>query len=239
MIVLLAGALMALSASSAFAYFGNGELNFYAYNNTTGSSEVGVDLGSIGTLLTKGADTTITAGASNVAALKTGASSVYGGLYGFDAASGNIWIVADAGKTLAANYAQYANFVTANGQINATYASAAGRVNTLASKGTSSTNDYFGRLDKGTTGQGTYASMIATAQGGDFKTTLAANVVKDIYFLDAKNGVTNFIDTGATAIFKTDGSIEVKAASAVPIPPAFFLMGSGLLGMIGLRRKNA
>ena len=34
-----------------------------------------------------------------------------------------------------------------------------------------------------------------------------------------------------------DGTTTV-GTSATPIPPAFFLMGSGLLGMFGLRRKQ-
>ena len=64
MIALLAGALMTISASSAFAYFGDGELKFFSYGNLAASTEVGVDLGWISSLLTTGADTTISAGAS-------------------------------------------------------------------------------------------------------------------------------------------------------------------------------
>ena len=60
----------------------------------------------------------------------------------------------------------------------------------------------------------------------------------NIYFLDKKNGATSFVETDALAIIKTDGSIEIKAANT-PIPAAFYLMGSGLLGLVGLRRKKA
>jgi FtsH-binding integral membrane protein len=40
----------------------------------------------------------------------------------------------------------------------------------------------------------------------------------------------------ATITTSYNGTSVVTAAT--PIPPAFFLMGSGLLGMFGLRRKN-
>ena len=45
----------------------------------------------------------------------------------------------------------------------------------------------------------------------------------------------------ATIVTNADGSATITsttAAAPTPIPPAFLLMGSGLLGMVGLRRKN-
>ena len=239
MIVLLAGALMALSAGSAFASFGNGQLDLYAYSNVAGTPEVGVNLGSITALLANGADTTITAGASTVAALLTGATSVYAGLYGYDATGANIYVIANTGLgSFSASSAGYSNFVTANTAINTTYGN--NTVLSLASKGTSSTADYFGKLDKGVNGGGTFGTLIGTGKGTDFTTNFSTDITKSIYVLNVASGFT-FTDTGATAIFNTDGSIEVKGAAAAPtpIPPSFLLMGSGLLGMIGLRRKKA
>jgi hypothetical protein len=243
MIALLAGALLTLGmAGNALAYFGNGELNLYAYSNLAASNEVGIDLGSMTSLLASGTTTTITAGESALTGLKSGASFVYAGLYGFDAATTNVWVVANQGLSpFAANLSNFANFQTANSLVNTGYSAATGQVNSFGPKGTTATNDYFGKLDKAVNGQATYASLIAATIGGDFRTTLAADVVKSIYLMDVQHGSTNFVDTGATATFKTNGDIVIAGATATPtpVPPSFFLMGSGLLGMIGLRRKKA
>ncbi|MBJ6724289.1 hypothetical protein [Geomesophilobacter sediminis] len=241
MIALLAGALLALSAGNALAYFGAGELNLYAYNNTLTSSEVGVDLGSLASLMTPGADTLITKASSNLTGLKTGATYVYAGIYGV-AANGNVYAIANKGLgSFAENTSNYINFTNANSGVNNGYTSATSDIKTIASKGTGASNTYFGKMDKGNNFTGTYASVMPTsmANQGDFRTTLAADVQKGIYLLDVANGSTTFKEVG-TATFFTNGNIEVQAdAASTPIPPAFLLMGSGLLGMVGLRRKKA
>jgi hypothetical protein len=47
------------------------------------------------------------------------------------------------------------------------------------------------------------------------------------------------VEVGATAAFQTGGfNTNISAVSAVPVPAAFWLFGSGLLGMIGIARKR-
>ena len=50
-----------------------------------------------------------------------------------------------------------------------------------------------------------------------------------------------FNDSGQLAFGATltDGTEGIYLASPVPIPPALWLFGSGLLGMIGIVRKKA
>ena len=233
MIALLAGALMALTAGTASANFGNGQLNFYAYGNVAGTSEVGVNLGSITSLLS-GPGATITKGASAVSGLLSGSTTIYAGLYGYDATTGNVYVAANEGLgTFAAVGSSYTAFKTQNTAVNTAYGTTTD-LKTITSKGTSATASYFGKMDKGVNGGSTYSSFVPAGLGADFSTTLTADITKSIYMFDAATG--NFSDTGTTAIFKTDGSVTV---ANTPIPPAFFLMGSGLLGMIGLRRKKA
>jgi hypothetical protein len=63
----------------------------------------------------------------------------------------------------------------------------------------------------------------------------ATSVTQNLYSLAGTTAGSKGVFTTAIITTYADGRTNV---SATPIPPAFFLMGSGLLGMFGLRRKN-
>ena len=249
-IVLITAALLSLSGSSAFANFGNGQLNFYAYGNGAGTSEVGVNLGSISTVLSGTAPpsqlqgpgpTTITSGESSITGLHTDSTTIYAGLYGFDAVTGNIYVAANQGLgSFNANLSSYTAFKTANTKVNDLYG--ATNVKTITSKGTSATSTYFGQMDKGVSGIGTLSNLIPTGYGTYFVTTLAADVTKNIYMFDITG--TTFNDTGVSATLTTNGDIIIQAptwddrpsGSYAPIPAAAWLLGSGLIGLFGFRK---
>jgi hypothetical protein len=65
-----------------------------------------------------------------------------------------------------------------------------------------------------------------------------AELAMNLFFWDNPSSSNKEGIKGLNIYTLADGSTQV-ASSAVPIPPAFFLMGSGLLGMIGLRRRMA
>lgn len=50
-------------------------------------------------------------------------------------------------------------------------------------------------------------------------------------------GDTGLVAQALPATYKI-GSISIKAITAVPIPPAFYLFGSGLLGLVGVTRQK-
>ena len=63
-------------------------------------------------------------------------------------------------------------------------------------------------------------------------------VDQTLYFFDSPQSALFGVAT-VTLRTMADGStiINPGSASAVPIPPSVLLLGSGLLGMIGIRRK--
>jgi hypothetical protein len=89
------------------------------------------------------------------------------------------------------------------------------------------------------------AITIATRPGteaslGSLVGATSGSVTQNLYFLDNANGANKVGVSVATISTNFDGSTTIVTpnTAATPIPPAFFLMGSGLLGMFGLRRKN-
>ncbi|MBJ6724291.1 PEP-CTERM sorting domain-containing protein [Geomesophilobacter sediminis] len=244
MVALLAGALLSLSAGNALAYFGNGELVLYAYNNTSSSPEVGIDLGSISTLLAPGTDTVINTGTS-LTGLKTGASYVYAGILGmanWNVNVGNVYALANSGLgSFSANTANLQSFYAANNNLNTKYGSPATATETFPVKGSGT---YYGLMDKSSPGAGTYGSILPSSMAGqgDFKTSLAGDVVKGIYYLDNIGGSTTFVEVGKATFF-ANGNIEINTAvptapPTVPVPAALPLMATGLLGMAGLGKRK-
>lgn len=69
-------------------------------------------------------------------------------------------------------------------------------------------------------------------------TGTATSVTQNLYHFTSANVAGSVADfNGVTITTSADGSSTV---TATPIPAAFYLMGSGLMGLVGLRRrKNA
>ena len=100
--------------------------------------------------------------------------------------------------------------------------------------------------------QGTLAAAISTASRLNTEVSIASligassgSVTQALYFWDKATSTLAADKIGvlaATIVTNADGSTiitsSIPAPAPTPIPPAFLLMGSGLLGMVGLRRKN-
>jgi len=46
------------------------------------------------------------------------------------------------------------------------------------------------------------------------------------------------VDAGGSGVQEVNGRLQITEISAVPIPPAFILFGSGILGLIGIARRK-
>lgn len=241
-VTLLAAALMAVAfAAPAMAAFENYDLVRIVYN-TAGTQEIYTDLGNVNTAI------------SNPATL--GNTSFITGQTG-SAAAGTLDSGTLFGNTALSNLnVAYVAFDTANS--NVTYTSAGATAPSSIDNGVfyNSIGSFQGYL-KGltiTNGNGignatnpnSYASIFqaqgAGLLGGMLDVSMEANlaalasggtVTQHLYFF-ADNSAGTAADTGLTL---TTNSTGTTSSTPTPIPPSFLLMGSGLLGMVGIRRK--
>lgn len=242
--ILVAAAMLTLSAGSAFASFGNLELIRVVYNQGTatspGTTEIATDLGTVSSVMAGG---TFGNGVSAFTAQTGGTSfnNLYVAYYAIDNTNNHLWVTGNPaaqpnkgaiilGSTAAVS--TYYNTLTPTGS---TVAAAADNTSSYRSvlDNVLAFGSMGGFLDT-TNGDLTNASLAALANGG--------SVTQQVYYFDnfgtgsgrgavAPTGVASFdITTNA------DGSTTTPVAT--PIPAAFYLMGSGLMGLVGLRRRN-
>ena len=235
--MLIAAALMTLSASSAFAAFGDYDLIRVISDKTTGSTlEIATDLGNVTTLA---GQTNVKVGSVADAFTNftqghalTNLSVNYYAVQG-DSFTGSLYIGTSASNPVAAG--SYGTPELMSG-INSYYAGltlASGSTSTVI--GNNTTNGSFGSL-------GDLTSYNGFAAFGNTNLSLAnltaANPVKASVYLfgDIMNG-----GDGSKVLDRTtnlDGSTTINAAATpTPIPAAAWLLGSGLMGLFGIRRK--
>jgi hypothetical protein len=104
----------------------------------------------------------------------------------------------------------------------------------------SNANSYFNKMDGGSVSSaGKMAGLLElTGRTGDINLAAFADpavnfVTQFLYFYDSPNAANAGAPVAMIRTFR-DGHTEI---SPVPIPGAVFLLGSGLLGLIGIRRR--
>jgi len=251
MIALLAGALMMISASSAFAAFDDLNLIRVVYGTTNEvATDLGVTLSASASPLAM-SNVTLSTGASNFVAMNVGAtgagSSDYVAYYASDAGnSGAMWFSANQVGAIGSTIAVNANNATAaTGQLSVAGAGVSSWYQSLTPKTTEGTitsvsgaksnvNSYAYSFDIGASQSG--LSTLNSSLGVFSDMSLAAAANQGLYYWDGSSATATEIATLTTNL---DGSTTINQASATtPIPPSILLMGSGLLGMVGLRRKK-
>ncbi len=75
------------------------------------------------------------------------------------------------------------------------------------------------------------------AAGDDGKLYGAAN--SSIYLINPSTGAGSLVSSYANGLGQAGGTAFFKEAAVVPLPPALWLFGSGLVGILGFRGKNA
>lgn len=80
-------------------------------------------------------------------------------------------------------------------------------------------------------------------QNGLTETSATVNALQSQFFVDQGAQAKTFAGTDAIWTLNTDGSLNFNgtegAVSAVPLPAAAWLFGSGLLGLVGVSRRKA
>lgn len=248
--VIAAAALVMGVSTSAFAAFTDLSLERFVYNSTT---EVGTDLGNVQTLLSNTGSTTIGTGASSFVSLGLTSSTapLYVAYYSYDSNTQSMWIAAAKGLgTITVTDAAYSSGTNISGLVNNYYSHLTAVTSDGATSAKTGNNDqgsstWFNTSDKTQAGLGGYASMLKPEEvpGTSVKLDLTSAVTQGLYFFDtstAEEGKPFVFKEIGTVTTNTDGSTTVSANSAAqtPIPAAFYLMGSGLLGLVGIRRKQ-
>ena len=224
-------------ATSSFAAFDNLKLIRVILQQTGGTTEIATNLGNVTTALAGGtfgggADAfTAKTGGTNFAAGSAGLNAVY---FAVNQTTKELWITGEhpsisAGKSatitaLTTNIFSYYNINLGGGP---TVLADASYANSYRVKADATTQfGQFGTAILLANRPYTEANLAALATGG--------SVTQDIYYF-ANYAIAS---TGVKVGSITTNANGSSTVTATPIPAAFYLMGSGLLGLVGLRRRN-
>lgn len=250
MIALLAGALMMLSAGSAFAYFGANSNDIYmaAYNAST-SKELVIDIGTL-SLSSDGTYYTLSnsTGSFNLSDLGANSTSaVKVAFYGADQYTTE-FASSTVTSSPATAFGKQDSFLSSLNIINST-ATTAGTTTQNYIGSTTNLNGYVSKMDA--SGAGSFAQMNDQLTGTGKSNfinpeislaTLAAGNLQGIFGFAYDSAKTPGVLAFTAGITDANGveslTITNVNTAATPIPAAIYLMGSGLLGMFGLRRKQ-
>jgi hypothetical protein len=90
-------------------------------------------------------------------------------------------------------------------------------------------NSYYGNLQAGFSG--------VTGVAGEVTLPSSGSVDQYLYYFTYSNGSTTGTEVADIRTF-ADGHTEIIPVSSVPIPAAVWLLGSGLIGLVGIRRRE-
>jgi hypothetical protein len=260
LVALFAAALMTISfAGTAMAAFVQGDLIRVVYD-TVGAKEYATDLGSWATLSTTAAKANLTVGGGvdAITLANTGAASFNNlvvGYYMVQFPTGGpygVAVAADGVNPITSGSRKFSSFNTSAGAIGGNYvANAIAGTNSavIADKAANGTNTFYNQFDVHGVSTGYYAGWETGATGVNpggilslAALTTTGYVDQTMVYFGPFTTITPNASTGVNSITvrtMADGStiINQGTAAPVPVPPAFFLMGSGLLGIFGVRRK--
>ena len=252
LVALFAAALMTLSfaGNAMAALWVEGDLIRVVYD-TKGGNEVATDLGSLSTVSVGGTF----GGGGNAVSLAQFAGSAWSDLHVayFMLSQTPIQTAAVSGAfngNVTSEGGGYTSFQPSASNALSLYAGSAlvSGATATVSLLKSNVNSLYTGMDVGSglLAQGDFGGLVITGTNANGAISLAAlattGYVEQSLFTwsnVALDGAGQLAGTkGVTLRTLADGSTTIaNGAAAVPVPPAFFLMGSGLLGIFGVRRK--
>lgn len=229
-------------ASQAMAAFELGNFHLIAYveadNNSlpvgTAGNEVHFDLGTGLFDLSTPIDTTITLADIGATTWDDVYVGIAGGGYTPSFGNDRAYFSSDT-PTFNVSTGTYSQYQTASLMISST----GGGTNAVDAKQIQekATGSWYANMILSGAAAGTYASLV-NPLGADFGAEAQMNgglVDAAIYSFDGFD--TGTLTKDLDLFFDTSGNTLV--VSQVPVPAAVWLLGSGLLGLIGIRRRNA
>jgi|SRR5208283_5868248 hypothetical protein len=231
-------------AGQAMADFAVGDLIEVVYQSGAGNPEVAIDLGNMSALTTPGAvtDTTFntnTWSLSNFPGATMANLNVAYFMYG----GSGVFLLSgpESGQTIKSNLGA-GGTGTAMSSVLSLYASLSGGSG-MATTTISNLDSYYYLLDKNGTGIGSFASLVNggtnnEANLGPLATT--GYVDQYLYYYPASASNTKNSAGVQIADIRTyaNGSVEIIPLVTTPLPAAFWLLGSGLVGLVGIRRRK-
>jgi hypothetical protein len=218
----VAFAALSISAGSAFAAFADKELIRVVYERG-GTTEQVTDLGSVGGLLT--GSHSFTTGAISA----TNASNLFVCYFAVDRTTAEMWVgsssaPASTGQVGTPDVAGHFD------KVYSYYNSLVAGANGVKTGQQSNANSFTSQLN---TAQGKLAGSItgnSEASLASLVNGTATAVTQTLYYLNGTDGAL------AKAIITTSNTAD--AITPTPIAPAFLLMGSGLIGLFGYRKRG-
>lgn len=234
-----AGVLMFGLAGQAKAAFTDGDVIRVMYDASTGV-EIATDLGSAASLTSASNLSTATVNLSQFGSTATW-SQVNVAYFG-NVAGSNTAYVASATAPVAAG-SLYSSFSGAVTSIEGVYAGNGGTSTTANADG------YYTQMNGSGLNVGTYSNFIPGVNNELNMNSLGTSPQDDLYSIavtshvSGRNTTYTYVTTDLMTLNTTlngnvAGTIINEGTSATPVPPSLLLMGSGLLGLIGVGRRK-
>ncbi len=246
-------------ASQAQASFNQGDLIRVVYDTTQNVTyETATDLGAISSIVSNpsslsdsGYNISIgVSGSKQFGAQTAGTTTLDVAYFAVNATggvggNGEMWLSGTTGKT-ETNYGATAGQGTAQGLSSML---AFGYGLTVFNGGTvnawlptSNGNSYYGTMNGGGSNPGSWNTFYVSGIGdGEIALVSGGTVKQDLFDFSNLNGsvvTVNGILTLSSTLNSSGVLTTSISPSAAPIPPSVLLFGSGLLGLVGIRRRN-